>query len=146
MQLGMIGLGRMGANMVRRLLKAGHDLVVYDVNPAAVKQLADWGWKVIATGGTADYLGSQGIDVERVNKVAEGRPHIVDRIKDGDVQLIFNTTEGWQSLQDSQSIRASALAADIAYYTTAAASDAATQAIGALRSRSLEVKPLQDYY
>ncbi|HET6524948.1 carbamoyl-phosphate synthase large subunit [Sphingopyxis sp.] len=112
----------------------------------AVKQLADWGWKVIATGGTADYLAGQGIDVERVNKVAEGRPHIVDRIKDGDVQLIFNTTEGWQSLQDSQSIRASALAADIAYYTTAAASDAATQAIGALRSRSLEVKPLQDYY
>src|SRR3546814_1209235 len=56
------------------------------------------------------------------NKVAEGRPHIVDRIKDGDVQLIFNTTEGWQSLQDSQSIRASALAGDIAYYTTAAGS------------------------
>ena len=112
----------------------------------AVKQLTDWGWKVIATGGTADYLAGQGIDVERVNKVAEGRPHIVDRIKDGDVQLIFNTTEGWQSLQDSQSIRASALAADIAYYTTAAASDAATQAIGALRSHSLEVKPLQDYY
>ncbi|MEI4508793.1 carbamoyl-phosphate synthase large subunit [Sphingopyxis sp. CCNWLW253] len=112
----------------------------------AVRQLTDWGWKVIATGGTADYLIEQGIEVERVNKVAEGRPHIVDRIKDGDVQLIFNTTEGWQSLQDSQSIRASALAADIAYYTTAAASDASTQAIGALRSHSLEVKPLQDYY
>ncbi|KTE25516.1 MULTISPECIES: carbamoyl-phosphate synthase large subunit [unclassified Sphingopyxis] len=112
----------------------------------AVKQLRAWGWKVIATGGTADYLAQQGIEVERVNKVAEGRPHIVDRIKDGDVQLIFNTTEGWQSLQDSQSIRASALAADIAYYTTAAASDAATQAIGALRAHSLEVKPLQDYY
>ncbi|MFN4358364.1 carbamoyl-phosphate synthase large subunit [Sphingopyxis alaskensis] len=112
----------------------------------AVKQLCAWGWKVIATGGTADYLAGQGIEVERVNKVAEGRPHIVDRIKDGDVQLIFNTTEGWQSLQDSQSIRASALAADIAYYTTAAASDAATQAIGALRAHSLEVKPLQDYY
>ncbi|KTE07094.1 carbamoyl-phosphate synthase large subunit [Sphingopyxis sp. H115] len=112
----------------------------------AVRQLAEWGWKVIATGGTADYLAGQGIDIERVNKVAEGRPHIVDRIKDGDIQLIFNTTEGWQSLQDSQSIRASALAADIAYYTTAAASDAATQAIGALRAHSLEVKPLQDYY
>jgi carbamoyl-phosphate synthase large subunit len=112
----------------------------------AVRQLTAWGWKVIATGGTADYLAEQGIEVERVNKVAEGRPHIVDRIKDGDVQLIFNTTEGWQSLQDSQSIRASALAADIAYYTTAAASDAATQAIGALRAHSLEVKPLQDYY
>ncbi|MBB6427051.1 carbamoyl-phosphate synthase large subunit [Sphingopyxis sp. JAI128] len=113
---------------------------------ASVKQLAAWGWQVIATGGTADYLVAQGIDVERVNKVAEGRPHIVDRIKDGDIQLIFNTTEGWQSLQDSQSIRASALGADIAYYTTAAASDAATQAIGALRAHSLEVKPLQDYY
>ncbi|MEQ8312196.1 MAG: carbamoyl-phosphate synthase large subunit [Sphingopyxis sp.] len=112
----------------------------------AVRQLAAWGWQVIATGGTADYLAGEGIEVERVNKVAEGRPHIVDRIKDGDVQLIFNTTEGWQSLQDSQSIRASALAADIAYYTTAAASDAATQAIGALRAHSLEVKPLQDYY
>ncbi len=112
----------------------------------AVKRLADWGWQVIATGGTATYLAGQGIAVERVNKVAEGRPHIVDRIKDGDVQLIFNTTEGWQSLQDSQSIRASALAADVAYYTTAAASDAATHAIGALRAHSLEVKPLQDYY
>ncbi|WP_374526400.1 carbamoyl-phosphate synthase large subunit, partial [Sphingopyxis sp.] len=111
-----------------------------------VKRLADWGWQVIATGGTATYLAEQGISVERVNKVAEGRPHIVDRIKDGDVQLIFNTTEGWQSLQDSQSIRASALAADVAYYTTAAASDAATHAIGALRAHSLEVKPLQDYY
>ena len=111
----------------------------------SVRRLAGWGWKVIATGGTADYLAGQGIDVERVNKVAEGRPHIVERIKDGDVQLIFITTEGWLSLQDSQSIRASALAADIAYYTTAAASDAATQAIGALRAHSLEVKPLQDY-
>ncbi|MBL0767220.1 carbamoyl-phosphate synthase large subunit [Sphingopyxis sp. DHUNG17] len=113
---------------------------------APVRQLAEWGWQVIATGGTADYLAEQGVAVERVNKVAEGRPHIVDRIKDGDVQLIFNTTEGWQSLQDSQSIRASALGADIAYYTTAAASHAATEAIGALRARSLEVKPLQDYY
>ncbi|MBU0825056.1 MAG: carbamoyl-phosphate synthase large subunit, partial [Alphaproteobacteria bacterium] len=98
----------------------------------AVKQLAAWGWKVIATGGTADYLAGEGIHVERVNKVAEGRPHIVDRIKDGDVQLIFNTTEGWQSLQDSQSIRASALAGDVAYYTTEAGTDAATHAIGAL--------------
>ncbi|ALJ14797.1 carbamoyl-phosphate synthase large subunit [Sphingopyxis macrogoltabida] len=112
----------------------------------AVRRLAGWGWQVVATGGTADYLAGEGVAVERVNKVAEGRPHIVDRIKDGDVQLIFNTTEGWQSLQDSQSIRASALAADVAYYTTAAASDASTQAIGALRARSLEVKPLQDYY
>ncbi|WP_439569012.1 carbamoyl-phosphate synthase large subunit [Sphingopyxis sp.] len=112
----------------------------------SVRRLTGWGWKVIATGGTADYLAGEGIAIERVNKVAQGRPHIVDRIKDGDVQLIFNTTEGWQSLQDSQSIRASALAGDVAYYTTAAGSDAATHAIGALRAHSLEVKPLQDYY
>ncbi len=112
----------------------------------AVRDLLAMGWKVVATGGTADYLKGAGLDVERVNKVAEGRPHIVDRIKDGDIQLIFNTTEGWQSHQDSASIRASALTADIAYYTTAAGSVAAAAAIGALRARSLEVKPLQDYY
>ena len=104
------------------------------------------GWSIVATGGTADYLASRGIAIERVNKVAQGRPHIVDRIKDGDIQLIFNTTEGWQSLKDSQSIRASALTGDIAYYTTAAGCAAAVEAIGALRARSLEVKPLQDYY
>src|SRR3546814_9204101 len=94
----------------------------------------------MGNGVTYDELAGEGIADERVNKVAQGRPHIVDRIKDGDVQLIFNTTEGWQSLQDSQSIRASALAADIAYYTTAAASRAATEAIGALRARSLDRK------
>ena len=111
-----------------------------------VRLLVSWGWKIIATGGTATYLMDAGIPVESVNKVAQGRPHIVDRIKDGDVQLIFNTTEGWQSLKDSASIRASALTGDIAYYTTAAGCAAAVEAIGALRSRSLEVKPLQDYY
>jgi carbamoyl-phosphate synthase large subunit len=112
----------------------------------AVRDLIGMGWKVVATGGTADYLIAAGVEVERVNKVAEGRPHIVDRIKDGDIQLIFNTTEGWQSHQDSASIRGSAVTADVAYYTTAAGSVAAAAAIGALRSRSLEVKPLQDYY
>jgi carbamoyl-phosphate synthase large subunit len=111
-----------------------------------VRRLVSWGWKIIATGGTATYLADAGVPVESVNKVAQGRPHIVDRIKDGDVQLIFNTTEGWQSLKDSASIRASALTGDIAYYTTAAGCAAAVEAIGALRARSLEVKPLQDYY
>ena len=112
----------------------------------AVRQLADWGWQIVATKGTAVYLEEQGVAVEPVNKVMQGRPHIVDRIKNGDIQLIFNTTEGWQSLKDSQSIRASALAGGIAYYTTAAASDAVVKAIGALHTQSLEVKPLQAYY
>ena len=111
-----------------------------------VQRLVSWGWKIIATGGTATFLIDAGIAVEQVNKVAQGRPHIVDRIKDGDIQLIFNTTEGWQSLKDSASIRGSALTGDIAYYTTAAGCAAAVEAIGALRERSLEVKPLQDYY
>ncbi|WP_370308829.1 carbamoyl-phosphate synthase large subunit, partial [Sphingobium abikonense] len=112
----------------------------------AVQKMADMGFTIIATGGTASYLEGQGIAVERVNKVAEGRPHIVDRITDGDVQLIFNTTEGWQSLKDSKAIRTSALRAKIASFTTAAASVAAADAIEAVRSRALEVRSLQSYY
>ncbi len=88
----------------------------------AIKTLIDAGFDIIATGGTQSYLVEQGLAVERVNKVAEGRPHIVDRIVDGDVALIFNTTEGWQSLLDSASIRGSALNRKVPYYTTAAAS------------------------
>jgi len=112
----------------------------------AVRQLVELGFKVIATGGTQQYLAEAGLPVERVNKVAEGRPHVVDRIVDGEVALIFNTTEGWQSLKDSTSIRASALAMKLPYYTTAAASSAAAQAIAALKSSQLEVRSLQDYY
>ncbi|MBN8500859.1 MAG: carbamoyl-phosphate synthase large subunit [Sphingomonadales bacterium] len=112
----------------------------------AVRQLIEQGFTVIATGGTQRHLAEAGLPVERVNKVAEGRPHIVDRIIDGDVALIFNTTEGWQSLKDSESIRGSALTGKVPYYTTAAASVAAAQAIAALRGASLEVRSLQDYY
>jgi carbamoyl-phosphate synthase large subunit len=112
----------------------------------AVKQAIECGFSVCATGGTADYLLAQGIEVERVNKVAQGRPHIVDKIKDGEIQLIFNTTEGWQSLKDSEEIRRSALAGKVAQYTTAAGSIAVAQAIASLQQRPLEVRPLQDYY
>lgn len=111
-----------------------------------VQILAGLGFRIIATGGTADYLEKQGIAVERVNKVAQGRPHIVDRIQDGDVALIFNTTEGWQSLKDSASIRATAMAQKIPYFTTAPASVATARAIEALGRQSLDVRPLQDYY
>jgi carbamoyl-phosphate synthase large subunit len=112
----------------------------------AVKTLVSLGFAVVATGGTASYLEQQGIPVERVNKVAEGRPHIVDHIIDGEITLIFNTTEGWQSHKDSQSIRRSALNGKVCYFTTAAASLAAAQAIEALRSAELDVRSLQDYY
>ncbi|BCA60825.1 Carbamoyl-phosphate synthase large chain [Sphingomonas sp. HMP9] len=112
----------------------------------AVKALIDTGFKIVATGGTADHLARAGLAVEKVNKVAQGRPHIVDRIKDGDIALIFNTTEGWQSLQDSQPIRASALGQRIPYFTTAPASLEAAKAIAKLSTHSLEVRPLQSYY
>ncbi|MEI9850050.1 MAG: carbamoyl-phosphate synthase large subunit [Sphingomonas sp.] len=111
-----------------------------------VRMLVELGFTIVATGGTADYLAAQGIPIERVNKVAQGRPHIVDRILDGRVDMIFNTTEGWQSLKDSSSIRASALAQKIPYFTTAPASVAAAQAIEALSRQALEVCPLQSYY
>jgi carbamoyl-phosphate synthase large subunit len=111
-----------------------------------VKDLVANGFGVVATGGTQKYLAEAGIPVERVNKVAEGRPHIVDLIVDGKIALIFNTTEGWQSLKDSQSIRASALTEKIAYYTTAAACAAAARAIIDGHATQLEVRSLQDYY
>ncbi|HKY82094.1 MAG TPA: carbamoyl-phosphate synthase large subunit [Sphingobium sp.] len=112
----------------------------------AVQKMAALGFTIIATGGTARYLEEQGIAVSHVNKVAEGRPHIVDKITDGDVDLIFNTTEGWQSLKDSKAIRTSALRAKVASFTTAAASVAAADAIEALRGHALEVRSLQSYY
>ena len=113
---------------------------------APVKQLVEQGFEIVATGGTAQYLADAGVPVERVNKVAEGRPHIVDKIVDGDVGLIFNTTEGWQSHKDSQSIRASALIAKVPYYTTATASAAVALAITSVKVSELEVRSLQDYY
>ena len=87
----------------------------------AVRMLVDAGFAIIATQGTAEFLREEGVPVNPVNKVAQGRPHIVDRIKDGAVSLIFNTTEGWQSLKDSQEIRKSALSQKIPYFTTASA-------------------------
>ncbi|ANI76829.1 carbamoyl-phosphate synthase large subunit [Sphingobium sp. EP60837] len=112
----------------------------------AVQKMAALGFTIIATGGTARYLEEQGVSVQLVNKVAEGRPHIVDKITDGDIDLIVNTTEGWQSLKDSKAIRTSALRAKVASFTTAAASVAAADAIEALRGHALEVRSLQSYY
>jgi carbamoyl-phosphate synthase large subunit len=112
----------------------------------AVEKLVELGFRVIATGGTAAHLRAKGLPVELVNKVAQGRPHIVDRLLDGDVGLVFNTTEGWQSLKDSHSIRTTALTKKVPYFTTAAASLAAARSIEAVRGRALEVASLQSYY
>ena len=112
----------------------------------AVEKLVELGCSIIATGGTAAHLEAKGLPVSPVNKVAQGRPHIVDLITDGKVQLVFNTTEGWQSLKDSHSIRATARQRKVPYFTTAAASLAVARSLGTLRGRALEVRSLQSYY
>jgi carbamoyl-phosphate synthase large subunit len=112
---------------------------------APVRQLAEMGFRVIATRGTRRHLDAHGIQCERVNKVLEGRPHIVDAITNGEVDIVFNTTEGAKALADSASIRRSALLNHIPYYTTLAGALAVTEAIRALREGSLSVAPLQSY-
>ncbi|ATQ68273.1 MULTISPECIES: carbamoyl-phosphate synthase large subunit [Methylosinus] len=112
----------------------------------AVKLLAELGFSVVATGGTARYLAENGVPAQKLNKVSEGRPHIVDAIKNGSVQLVFNTTEGAQALADSRSLRQAALLHKVPYYTTLAGAIAAAQSIRAYVSGDLEVRALQDYF
>jgi len=111
----------------------------------AARTLAKLGFEILATHGTQEYLDSKGVPSTRINKVYEGRPHIVDRMKDGGVTLVFNTTEGAQSVRDSFDIRATALRQKIPYYTTASGAVAAARAIDTLADGALEVAPLQFY-
>jgi len=111
----------------------------------AAEKLYKAGFGLQATGGTAAFLEEKGIPVKRVNKVKEGRPHIVDALKNGEVQLVINTTQGAQAVADSFSIRRESLMHSVAYYTTAAGANAAVDAIITLKEQDLRVKPLQDY-
>ncbi len=113
---------------------------------AVAKKLIGMGFKIVATRGTADVLNAAGAAATGINKVLEGRPHIVDAMKSGDVHLVFNTTEGALAIADSASIRQTALAGDIPYYTTVAGARAAVEAIAALQAGALEVAPLQSYF
>ncbi len=112
---------------------------------APARAMSVMGFELLATRGTAKALEAAGLKVRLVNKVLEGRPHVVDAIKNGEVQLVFNTTEGAQALSDSLSIRRTALQQKIPYYTTVAGAAAAAEAIAALRQGTLEVAPLQSY-
>jgi carbamoyl-phosphate synthase large subunit len=112
---------------------------------SAIRELVGLGFKILATGGTARYLQEQGIEVTAINKVLEGRPHIVDALKNGDVQLVLNTTEGAQALADSLSIRRTSMMQRVPYYTTVAGAYAAVTAIEAVQNATLEVAPLQSY-
>jgi carbamoyl-phosphate synthase large subunit len=112
----------------------------------AVRTLGALGFQVIATGGTQRFLVENGLSAEKVNKVAEGRPHIVDAIRNGRVQLVFNTTEGAIALADSRSLRRAALLHKVPYYTTLSGSVAAAQGIKAYLGGDLEVRALQSYF
>ena len=111
-----------------------------------IRLLAKLGFKVIATSGTQRFLVDSGIEAEKVNKVAEGRPHIVDAITNGQVQLVFNTTEGATSLADSKSLRRAALLHKVPYYTTLSGAVAAARGLKAYLGGDLEVRALQSYF
>ena len=92
------------------------------------------------------FLQSEGIAAQKINKFSEGRPHIVDTIKNGGVQLVFNTTDGAVALADSRSLRRAALLHKVPYYTTLSGAVAATLGINAYIGGELEVRALQDYF
>ncbi len=112
---------------------------------APLKELMAMGFDVIATRGTKRHLVANGVQCKAINKVLEGRPHIVDAIKNGDVALVFNTTEGAKAVADSKDIRRTALLHHIPYYTTLAGAVAVTRAIKAMKADILRVAPLQAY-
>ena len=109
------------------------------------KKLYDNEFELVATRGTALYLQEKQIPVQMVNKVVEGRPHIVDSIKNNEISMVINTTQGAQAVADSFSIRRNTLMNNIAYFTTTAGARAAVDGIIAMRREELEVKPLQEY-
>jgi carbamoyl-phosphate synthase large subunit len=114
--------------------------------PAMARRLSDMGFSLMATGGTASRIEAAGLPVKLVKKVLEGRPHCVDAIRNGEVQMVINTTQGAQSTADSFDIRRSALTHGVPHYTTIAGARAAVHAIAALRAGTLEVAPLQSYF
>jgi carbamoyl-phosphate synthase large subunit len=112
----------------------------------SIRMLLELGFVIVATSGTQRFLIEQGVACERINKVLEGRPHIVDAIKNGGIQLVFNTTEGAQAMADSRSLRRAALLNKVPYYTTLAGAIAAAEGVKAYHSGDLEVRALQDYF
>jgi carbamoyl-phosphate synthase large subunit len=123
---------------------------VRDRDKSAIVELAHTlvraGFELVATRGTAVALAGAGLPVVEVKKVHEGRPHIVDLIKDRGIGLVINTTDGRQAIRDSYSLRRAALMAKLPYYTTLPGARAAVQALERLVGGELEVAPLQSYF
>jgi carbamoyl-phosphate synthase large subunit len=140
-QLGAGARAPKGGNVFVSVRDADKERVV-----ETIRLLTTLGFHAQATGGTARFLTERGISTQKINKVSEGRPHIVDAIKNGSIQLVFNTTEGAQALADSRSLRQAALLHKVPYYTTLAGALAAAEGIKAYMSGDLEVRALQDYF
>ena len=116
-----------------------------DAISAIAAELTAMGYRLVATRGTAEALAEAGVEVAPINKVHEGRPHIVDALKNGDIQLVVNTTEGAQAIADSYELRRSALEHKVSYFTTVAGSRAMLLAVAALKRGGLAVETLQSY-
>jgi carbamoyl-phosphate synthase large subunit len=155
----VMGLDRdFGAAFAKSQLAAGNQLPETGIvfisvrdrdKPAMVvlgRLLLAHGYQLIASRGTAAHLQAAGLEVERVNKVFEGRPHIVDRIKDGQIAMVLNTTEGQRAIADSYTLRRAALVYKVPYYTTVAGARAVVRALVTLAEHDLAVAPLQSYY
>ena len=112
----------------------------------SVRVLENLGFKILATGGTQRFLIENGISVERVNKVLEGRPHVVDSMNNNNINLVINTTEGSKALSDSKSLRQAALRNRIPYYTTLSGALAAVIAIERYINGLGKIKSLQEYF
>ena len=110
-----------------------------------VSELSKMGFSIVATRGTKRFLDANGVKCEAINKVLEGRPHIVDAMKNEEISIVFNTTDGAKALADSKDIRRTALLNNIPYYTTLSGAVAVTKAIKALKADILKVAPLQSY-
>jgi carbamoyl-phosphate synthase large subunit len=117
-----------------------------DLAISVARTLVGLGFRIMATTGTHARLSAAGVACERVNKVSEGRPHCVDRMLDGEVHLVVNTTAGTASIRDSFSLRRTALMRGLPYYTTMSAARAAALAIARLRSGTISVCSIQEYH
>ena len=154
----MGGAETFGAAFAKAQLSVGQKLpeagtafisVNNDDKPTAlpiVRDLADLGFRIVATRGTAAYLRAHGLDVEVVFKVNEGRPNVADQVVNGQVALIVNTPLGRESFFDDRTVRRVAMMHGVPCITTLTGASATVAAIRALRTRALDVRALQDYY
>jgi len=154
----MGGAENFGAAFTKAMMSAGQKLpqqgcVFISVNNSdkqmvlpIARDLAQLGFKLAATRGTAAFLRVHGIDVDVMYKVNEGRPNVADHLVNGDINLVINTPLGRESFFDDRAVRRAATMAQVPCITTLTGASAAVSAIRALRSQALTVRPLQDYY